>query len=155
MRMIASHKLLKTSVLETRIKPCQWTVCADVGPFCRKGLRSPAATCDQTSFNSKIMSPEITAPLSVVPCDIPLSVCLAANRKILSGRKHLQKSPTRSEAADCFSHMALAAATGTGFLNKCLELRLGWLVPPQPHSAQPSILRRDIRPHSRSQSLMC
>jgi len=31
------------------------------------------------------------APLFVVPCDIPLSVRLAA--KVLSGRKELQKSP--------------------------------------------------------------
>jgi hypothetical protein len=30
-----------------------------------------------------------------------------------------------------------AAATQTGFLNKCLELRLGGLSSPQPHSAQP------------------
>ena len=84
------------TIFKTRFKPCRWKVCADVGPFCRKGLRSPAATCDQTSFNPKIMSPEITAPLFVVPCDIPLSVRLAANRKILSGRKDLQKSPNRT-----------------------------------------------------------
>ena len=67
--MIASHKRLKTMVFETRIEPCRWKVLADVRPFCRKGLRSPAATCDQTSFDSKIMSPEITAPHFVVPCD--------------------------------------------------------------------------------------
>jgi len=67
--MIASHKRLKTMVFETRIEPCRWKVLADVRPFCRKGLRSPAATSDQTSFDSKIMSPEITAPHFVVPCD--------------------------------------------------------------------------------------
>jgi len=85
-----------TTIFKTRITPCRNAVRADVGPFCRKGLRSPAATCDQTSFNPKIMSPEITAPLFVVPCDIPLSVRLAANRKILSGRKDLQKSPNHT-----------------------------------------------------------
>ena len=85
---------LSMTIFKTRSKPCRWKVCADVGPFCRKGLRSPAATCDQTSFNPKIMSQEITAPLFVVPCDIPLSVRLAA--KVLSGRKDLQKSPNHT-----------------------------------------------------------
>gem|GEM_PF-2216530 len=42
------------------------------------------------------MSPEITAPHFVVPCDISPSVHCAANRKILSGRKDLQKSRKRS-----------------------------------------------------------
>ena len=85
-----------TTIFKTRITPCRIAVRADVGRFFRKGLRSPAATCDQTSFNPKIMSPEITAPLFVVPCHIPLSVRLAANRKILSGRKDLQKSPNHT-----------------------------------------------------------
>ena len=67
-------------------------VCAEVCPFCRKGLRSPAATCDQTCFHVKILPPEITAPLFVLLCDVPLTVCIAAILKILSGRKDLQKS---------------------------------------------------------------
>ena len=44
---------------------------------------------------------------------------------------------TRSVAADCVSHMEPAAATPSGFLNKCLELRLGRLSSPQAHSAEP------------------
>jgi|GEM_PF-3765063 len=43
-----------------------------VDPFCRKGLRSPAATCDQIRFHFKVMSPEITTPLFVSPRNIPL-----------------------------------------------------------------------------------
>jgi len=35
-----------TTIFKTRIKPCRWIVRAEVGPFCRKGLRSVAATCD-------------------------------------------------------------------------------------------------------------
>jgi len=105
------------------------------------------------------MWPEITASPFIVPCDSPLSVRLTANRKILLGRKDLQKSATRSVAADYVSHMTRAAATRTGFLNKCRdpkidELRLGWLGPQQAHSARPSIQHRARRPHSRSQSLI-
>jgi len=44
-------------------------------------------------FRFKIMSLEITAPLFVSPCDVPLTVRLAAIWKILSGRQDLQKSP--------------------------------------------------------------
>jgi len=53
-------------------------ILSEVGPFCRKGLRSPAATCDQMRFHFKLMSPEITTPLFVSPCDIPLTVRLTA-----------------------------------------------------------------------------
>jgi len=78
-------------IFKTRFEPCRWKVCAEVGPFCRKGLRSIAATCDQTCFDGKTMSAEITAPLFVSRCEVPLTVRLAA--KVLSGRKDLQKSP--------------------------------------------------------------
>jgi len=77
-------------IFKTRIQSCRIAVRAEVGPFCRKGLRSVAATCDQTCFDSKIMSPEITAQHFVLRCCIPLTVLLAA--KVLSGRKDLQKS---------------------------------------------------------------
>jgi len=83
--------LTSTAIFKTRIKPCQWVVRADVGPFCQKGLRSVAATCDQMRFRLKIMSPGITAPLFVSPCDVPLTVRLAAIWKILSGRKDLSE----------------------------------------------------------------
>jgi len=46
-------------------------------------------------FLLKIMSPGITAPLFVSPCDVPLTVRLAAIWKILSGRKDPQKFPNR------------------------------------------------------------
>jgi len=82
--------------MKTHDEPCLWKVRAEVGPFCRKGLRSPAATCDQMRFHFKIMSPEITAPFFVSPRCNPLSLRLAAIWKVLSGRKDLQKSPKRS-----------------------------------------------------------
>jgi len=81
--------LTSTTMFKTRIKLCRWNVRAEVGPFCRKGLRSFAATCDQTCFDTKIMSPGITAPRFVSPCDVPLTVRLAA--KVLSGRKDLHE----------------------------------------------------------------
>jgi len=40
-------------------------------------------------FHFKTISPEITAPLFVSPCDVPLTVRLAA--KVLSGRKDLHE----------------------------------------------------------------
>jgi len=81
--------LTSTTIFKTRFEPCRWKDRAEVGPFCRKGLRSVAATCDQTCFDAKIMSPEITASLFVSPCDVPLTVRLAA--KVLSGRKDLHE----------------------------------------------------------------
>jgi len=106
-----------TTIFKTRIKPCGWKDRAEVGPFCRKGLRSVAATCDQTCFDGKIMSPEITASLFVSPCDVPLTVRLAAIWKILSGRKNLQKSPNR-----IVLHLLFPYATGrrssTGLLEQ-------------------------------------
>ena len=71
-------------IFKSRFESCRWKDHAEVGPSCREGLRSVAATCDQTCFGAKIMSAEITAPLFVSPCDVPLTVHLAA--KILSGR---------------------------------------------------------------------
>ena len=91
--IIARQTTPMTMIFKTRFESCWWKDCAEVGPFCRKGLRSIAATCDQKYFDAKIMSPEITAPLLVSPCDDPLTVRLAA--KVLSGRKDLQKSPNR------------------------------------------------------------
>jgi hypothetical protein len=70
--------------------PRRRKICAEVGAFCRKALRSPAATCDQLRFHFKITPPEITAPLLVSPGDIPLKLRLTT--KILSGRKDLVKS---------------------------------------------------------------
>jgi len=90
---IARQTTPMTMIFKTRFEPCRWKVCAEVGPFCRKGLRSVAATCDQTCFNTKITSMEITAPLFVSPCDDPLTIRVAAIWKILSGRKDLRKSP--------------------------------------------------------------
>jgi len=80
-------------IFKTHIESSRWKVRAEVGPFCRKGLRSPAATCNQISFHFKIMSPEITAPLFVLPRWIPLllPLRLAAIWKILSGRKDLSE----------------------------------------------------------------
>jgi len=75
-------------------------------------------------FRFKIMSPGITAPLFVSPCDVPLTVCPATNWKILSGRKDLHEITQTPTPADCVSHLEPAAATPPGFLNKCLEL---WL----------------------------
>jgi len=88
-----------------------------VGPFCRKGLRSPAATCDQMSFHFEIMSSEITAPLFVSPRNIPLTVRLAAIWKILSGRKDLQKSPKRS-LLQLLSPFGTRRSSTTGFLEQ-------------------------------------
>jgi len=96
MTMTERDNMLTSIIFKTRIEPCRWNVCAEVGHFCRKGFRSPAATCDQMRFHFKIMSPEITAPLFVLPRCIPLLLRLAANWKILSGRMDLQKSPKRS-----------------------------------------------------------
>ena len=59
---------------KTRSESCPWNVRAELGPFCRKGLRSPAATCDQMRCHFKLMSPEITAPRFVLPCCIPLTL---------------------------------------------------------------------------------
>ena len=94
MTMTEHHKITETIIFKTRIKVCRWKVRAEVGPFCRKGLRGPAATCEQMSFQFKIMSREITTPLFVSPHHIPLSLRLAS--KVLSGRRDLQKSPQRS-----------------------------------------------------------
>jgi len=99
---------------QTRFEQCWWKVCAEVGPFCRKGLRSVAATCDQTCFDTKIMSPEITAPLFGSPCCIPLTLRLAA--KVLSGRKDLQKSPNHIPVKLLFPY-----ATGRRSTNGLLE----------------------------------
>jgi|GEM_PF-1356669 len=38
------HAAPSMTIFKTCPKPCRWKVCADVGAFCRKGLRSPAAT---------------------------------------------------------------------------------------------------------------
>jgi len=66
-------------IFKTCFESCGWKHRAEVGPFCRKGLRSVAATCDQTCCDAKVMSPEITAPLFVSPCDVPLTLRLEAN----------------------------------------------------------------------------
>ncbi len=79
--MTERHKLVKTIIFKTRNESYWWNVRAKVGPFCRKGLRRSAATCDQMSFQFKIMSPEITTPLFVSPHNIPLSLRLAAVMK--------------------------------------------------------------------------
>jgi len=73
MTMTERDNMLTSIIFKTRIEPCRWNVCAEVGHFCRKGFRSPAATCDQMRFHFKIISPQITAPLSVVPRNIPLT----------------------------------------------------------------------------------
>ena len=144
--------LTSTANFKTRIESCRWKVCAEVGPFCRKGLRSVAATCDHIPVHFKIMSSEITAPLFVSPCNMPLT--LRRTAKILSGRKDLLKSPKRIARQTLF-HTPPGVAQPTGFLNKCLELRLEWLAPPQAHSARLRSLISAPRPHSRSQSLIC
>jgi|GEM_PF-6095417 len=87
----------------------------EVGPFCQKGLRSPAATCDQISSHFKIMSSEITAPLFVSSRCIPLTLRLAA--KVLSGRKDLQKSPKRSLLQLLFPYGTRRSST-TGLLEQ-------------------------------------
>jgi len=150
------------------------------GSACRAGLRSPAATCDQTCFDFKITSPKITAPLFVSPCCISLTVRLAAVTK----NPARQAGPTEIAKAACASVIScdsLKTENGRlntsalrrtclsctppgiiqppGFLNKCRdpridEFRLCWLVPPQAHSAPPRSLLHAIRLHSRSQSLV-
>jgi len=60
------------------------------------------------------MSPEITASLFVSPCDVPLTVRLAA--KVLSGRKDLQKSPKHIAVKLLFPY-----ATGRRSTNGLLE----------------------------------
>ncbi|HQX51840.1 MAG TPA: hypothetical protein PLR25_18105 [Planctomycetaceae bacterium] len=115
MTMTEHHKIAETIIFKTRFEPCGWNVRAKVGPFCRKGLRSPAATCDQISFHFKIMSPEITAPLFVSPRNIPLTVRLAA--KVLSGRKDLQKSRKRSLLQLLFPYGTRRSST-TGLLEQ-------------------------------------
>ena len=90
---------------------CRWKDRAEVGPSCREGLRSVAATCDQTCFGAKIMSAEITAPLFVSPCDIALTVRLAAIWKILSGRKDLLKSPKRIARQTLFPYATRRRST--------------------------------------------
>jgi len=60
------------------------------------------------------MSPEITAPLFVTPCDVPLAVRLAAIWKILSGRKDLQKSQNFIVLQWLFPYATRRRAT-TGF----------------------------------------
>jgi len=96
-----------------------WKDIAEVGPFCRKGLRSVAATCDQTCFDAKTMSPEITAPHFVSPCCIPLTLRLAA--KVQPGRQDLQKSPNRIVLRIAFPNSPPGVAQPTGFLNKCRD----------------------------------
>jgi len=63
--MTERHKIPGTDFFKTHLESCWWEVCAEPGPFCRKGLRSPAPTCDQMSFHIKIILPEITTPLFV------------------------------------------------------------------------------------------
>ena len=113
--MTERHKTTETVIFKTRIEPCRWKVRAEVGPFCRKGFRSPAATCDQMRFHFKIMSPEITAPLFVSPRCIPLSLRLAA--KVLSGRKDLQRSPKHSLLQLLFPY-ATGRRSATGLLEQ-------------------------------------
>ena len=146
------HAAPSMTIFKTCPKPCRWKVCADVGAFCRKGLRSPAAT-------RQVSTPKSCRRRS----QHRFLLCHATSRfrfalrqigKSFPAERTYRKLPTRSEAANCFSQLARAAATGTGFLNKCLELRLEWLASPQPHSAHPSIFYRGIRTHSRSQSLI-
>jgi|GEM_PF-3592588 len=50
---------------------------------------------------------------------------------------------------------ALDVAPPPGFLSKCLELRLDGHSSPQAHSAQHRSRLRDLRPHSRSQIIIC
>jgi len=63
------------------------------------------------------MSPEITAPLVVSPCDDPLMVRLAAILKILSGRKDPQKSPKHIDAKLLFPYATRRRST-TGLLEQ-------------------------------------
>jgi len=146
--------LTTTSIFRTRTKPCRIAVRADVGSFCRKGLRSVAATSDLTRFATKIMSPEVTAPLFVSPCDVPLTVRLAAIWKILSGRKDLQKSQKHINVKLLFPN-AIGRRSTTGLPEQmlCETLRLERLASPQAHSAQPRSLLRALRPNSPRQSL--
>ena len=52
--MTEHHKITETIIFKTRIEVCRWKFRAEVGPFCRKGLRGPAATCEQMRFQFKI-----------------------------------------------------------------------------------------------------
>ena len=113
--MIARQTTPMIMIFKTRFEPCRWKVCAEVGPFCRKGLRSVAATCDRTCFDGKIMSSAITAPLFVLRCAVPLTVRLAA--KVLSGRKDLQKSPNRIAVKLLFPY-ATGRRSTTGLLEQ-------------------------------------
>jgi len=79
--IIARQTTPMTMIFKTRFESCWWKDRAEVGPFCRKGLRSIAATCDQKYFDAKIMSPEITGPLFISPCDVPLTVRLVHGGK--------------------------------------------------------------------------
>ena len=91
--MIARQTTPMILIFKTRFESCRWKDRAEVGPSCREGLRSVAATCDHIPVHFKIMSSEITAPLFVAPCNMPLT--LRRTAKILSGRKDLLKSPKR------------------------------------------------------------
>jgi len=106
-----------TTIFKTRFESCGWKDRAEVGPFCRKGLRSVAATCDQTCFDIKITSPEITAPFFVSACDVPLTVHLAAIWKIFSGRTDRQKSPNRIAVKLLFPY-ATGRRSTTGILEQ-------------------------------------
>jgi len=66
-------------------------------------------------FHAKMMSPAITAPLFVSPCDVPLTLRLAAIWEILSGRKDLQKSPNRIVVKLLFPYATRRRST-TGLL---------------------------------------
>jgi len=109
---------LATALLfKTRFESCRIAVRVAAGPFCRKGLRSAAATCDQMRINFKIMPPEITAPHFVSRYSIPLTVRLAAIWKILSGRKDLRKPPNRSVVKSLFPYSTERRPT-TGLLEE-------------------------------------
>jgi len=114
--------------------------------------RTSQHRCDlrPDAIQLQIMLPEITARLFVPPCNTPLT--LRRTAKVLSGRKDLLKTPKRIAQQSHFPYPTERRST-TGL--KYLELRLGGFESRQAHSAPPSIFLRAIRPHSRSQSLMC
>ena len=112
------HTIAPTANFKTRFDPCRIAVRADL------------EKCEQFASNRPRGSEICTSSgdqQSRIPSRGRLPLRLTEHRKLV----------TAAMRHHCVSHTPRAAATPPGFLNKCLELRLEWLLPPQAHSARP------------------
>ena len=98
------------------------------GSFFRKALSGPAATCDQTRFDSKMMSSEITATLFVSLCDIPLTLRLAGGAVAEFGRSSLPRrifpiAARRTARADVRSTRKCCSLVNVALVAACSMLQ--------------------------------